>query len=700
MKRATASKIGIGVFGVIAFWLVWSLVYGIVVGARHKPSMVGEGQARWGLLQMMNGTRELRAITMPTAHFVARINHPATSAETWLRALMAAGLVIAAGAGLGVAGRIMRKPKPYGDAKFGTVLDAEKKALTSGDGLILGKLNGVTVSSNDPSHVLVVGPTRSGKGVSFIIPNGYAWHGSSVWFDPKKENYQAFAAHRAAIGDKVFFFSPGEELSHRYNPLDYIRLDDRMSTDALVVASFFVEPSKPEIWGRAGRLLMAALIGYVLTSKTTDDARHMRSVARLTATGEPFLMVLQSRVKTESADLPQWVIDGFNQFIALEDETRNSVLFNVNTALNPWNNPLVAAATATSDFDIREFRRVPNALFIGCSVAQLAVFRPIIKLLVQQIHDVLMSNLPDPATEPLKVLVMIDEFAQLERMDDLIGKLTISAGYGFRMVLVLQDVEQLDKIYDPATRKTTLSACQTKLFIRINDMETARYVSDMLGTRTLETATPTIRPGQGWLSSSTKTIRYEPQPLRRPDDIVKMPETNAILLVPNAPGFELKKIRYYADPPYKGIYEAIQFKSLPVPALTPWVDPAPREAKRADHLSAPEDPAKPAKVVNFTPAPSPAPPTEISSLAAPSPEPPPPARAKPARKKKLPTVPPASGANEFSIGAFTLAAQGATTEVFEEHEDTLEFASNVSGALAVIGVPNADAQTKNPPEGG
>lgn len=684
MKRATASKIGISFFGILAFWLLWSLGYGIVVGVRHKPSMVGEGQARWGLLQAMNGTRELRAITMPTTHLLARINHPATSAETWLRALIAAGIVIAAGAGLGLAARIMRKPKPYGDAKFGTVLDAEKKALTSGDGLILGKLNGVTVSSNDPSHVLVVGPTRSGKGVSFIIPNGYAWHGSSVWFDPKKENYQAFAAHRAAIGDKVIFFSPGEELSHRYNPLDYIRLDDRMSTDALVVASFFVEPSKPEIWGRAARLLMAALIGYVLTSKKTENERHMRSVARLTVTGESFLEVLKSRVKTEAADLPQWVIDGFNQFIALENETRNSVLFNVNTALNPWNNPLVAAATATSDFDIREFRRVPNALFIGCSVAQLAVFRPIIKLLVQQIHDVLMSNLPDPATEPLKVLVMIDEFAQLERMDDLIGKLTISAGYGFRMVLVLQDVEQLDKIYDRATRMTTLSACQTKLFIRINDMETARYVSDMLGTRTLETATPTIRPGQGWLSSSTKTIRYEPEPLRKPDQIVKMPETNAILLVPNAPGFELKKIRYYADPPYKGIYEAIQFKSLPVPALTPWVDPAPLEAKRADHL----------------PAPSPAPPTENSSQAASNPEPTPPAPAKPARKKKLPTVPPASGANEFSIGAFTLAAQGATAEVFEEHEDTLEFASNVSSALAVIGVPRADAKTDNPPEGG
>lgn len=685
MKRATASRIGIGLFAVIAFWLLWSLTYAVVVGARHKPSMVGEGQARWGLLQALNGTREFRAVVMPSSHFMARINHPATTGETWLRALIAAGIVLAAGAGLALAARIARKPKPYGDAKFGSVLDAEKKALTSGEGLILGKLNGVTVSSNDPSHVLVVGPTRSGKGVSFIIPNGYAWDGSSVWFDPKKENYQAFAAHRAAIGDKVFFFAPGEAHSHRYNPLDYIRLDDRMSTDALVVASFFVEPSKPEIWGRAGRLLMAALIGYVLTSKTTADARHMRSVARLTTTGDDFSMVLKTRVKSEGKDLPQWVVDGFNQFIALENETRNSVLFNVNTALNPWNNPLVIAATATSDFDIREFRRVPNALFIGCSVAQLAVFRPIIKLLVQQIHDVLMSNLPDPATEPLKVLVMIDEFAQLERMDDLIGKLTISAGYGFRMVLVLQDVEQLDKIYDRATRMTTLSACQTKLFIRINDMETARYVSDMLGTRTLETATPTIRPGQGWLSSSTKTIRYEAEQLRKPDELMHMPETTAILLVPNAPGFELKKIRYYADPPYKGIFDAIQFKSLPVPTLTPWVDPAHPEGKRADQAPSPETPTALAEFVNSSPAPAPAPPAENAAESASSPEPATPAPTKPTRKKKLVAAPPVSGENDYSITALSLASQQATEDLIEAHPQTVAWGKKITGKLKVLG---------------
>ncbi len=405
-----------------------------------------------------------------------------------------------------------------------------------------------------------------------MIPNGYTWEGSSVWFDPKRENFGAFAAHRAVLGDKVFLFSPGEDHTHRYNPLDFIRRDDRMATDALVVASFLVPESKPEIWGKSARLLLAAMIGYILASPLYAEAQHLRSVSKLTTTGEDFQLVLKTLVKTESTLLPSWVVDGFNQFIALEKETRNSALFNVTTALNPWNSGLIAAATETSDFDIRTFRRAKTALFIGCSIAQLEVYRPLIKILVQQIHDLLMAKLPDREKEPHQVLMMIDEFRQLGKMDDLVSKLTINAGYGFRMVLILQDLGQLDEVYGKATRITTVSACQVKLFIRINDLETSEYVSEMLGTRTLEIASPTIRPGQGWFGGVQKSIRYESAPLRTPAELREMPEDRAILILPNSPAFELRKIAHWRDRPYKTIHDANLFKAHPLPELEPWKD--------------------------------------------------------------------------------------------------------------------------------
>jgi len=586
MSRTLGVRLGLILFGLIALFLLWSFAYPLVVALRFDPSLPGEGQSRWALLQQINGVRDFSALTIGPQHFLERFNYPPTQLETLIRGGIAAGGVIALGVGLGIFAWAIRKPAPYGSSRFGTLLEAEKKGLTAKRGLILGKLGGQQIVSDDPAHVLVVGPTRSGKGVSFIVPNGFAWEGSSVWFDPKRENFGIFGAYREAIGDKVFMFSPGENDSHRYNPLDFIRRDERMPTDAMVVASFIVPDAtgSSEIWSRSARLLLQAMIGYVIASPRYEGRRHLRAVSRMTTTGVDFLTVLKGLVANEGNELPLWVVDGFNQFIVIEKETRNSALFNLNTALNPWNSDLVAAATSRSDFDIRELRREKMAIFIGCSVAQLDVYRPIIKILVQQIHDVLMAKIPGP-DEPHKVLVMIDEFRQLGRMDALVSKLTINAGYGFRMVLVLQDVGQLDEVYSKPTRITTMSACQVKLFIQINDQETAEYVSDMLGSTTMEIKTPLPRPGQS-VFSNTKQVRYEERAFRTPEELRRMNQAKSILLVPNSYGFELSKYRYFADQPFKRMLQAASQRKMKLPRLNGWVDKAPDGIKSASAMDA------------------------------------------------------------------------------------------------------------------
>jgi type IV secretion system protein VirD4 len=568
MSRSAVAKLTIVLGLALGGFLVWSLLYEVIAAVRYQPGVVGEGANRFALLQYQASEKSLSSIGIAFGHFWERVVFPDTRIEALIRAGLALLITLAAGAGAAIAARVLKKPAPYGDARFGRILDAEKKGLLTGKGLVLGLLNGSTLTSDAPAHALVVGPTRSGKGVSFVIPNGYVWHGSSVWFDPKRENVAALASHRQSLGDKVFVFSPGERNSHRYNPLDFVQRDERMATDALVVASFLIPDDGREIWGRSARILLAAMIGFVLSAKQFEGRRHLRAVAELTTTQADFRDVLKLLLKGEQDNVPQWVTDGFNQFIAIEPETRNSALFNITTALGPWNNELIAAATADTDFDIRNLRRERIAIFIGCSIAQLDIFRPVLKLLIQQIHDQLMSSLPG-RDEPFQVLMMIDEFRQLGRMDDLVSKLTINAGYGFRMCLILQDVSQLDELYGKAVRETTVSACQVKLFIRINDMATSEYVSEMLGSRTQEVATPTIRSGHGGMfSRRDRSIHYIERPLRAPQELREMSEDIAILLVPNAPPFEIRKIRHFADMPYAKIHADNMFKHFEAPSLS------------------------------------------------------------------------------------------------------------------------------------
>lgn len=599
MARVTAFRIGVAIICAVAFWLLWSLAYEIAVGLRWAPTRFpSEGATRWALLRMQNADRSTGFFLIAWQHFYERVLYAPTRIEAVIRAGYAAGAVLALATGGVIFGIVNRRQMPYGAARFGTLMEADKQGLTKKQGIILGTLNGTTIRSDEPAHILVVGPSRSGKGTGFVLPNGYLWQGSAVFFDPKRENFDALANHRRAMGNKVFMFSPGSPDTHRYNPLDFVRRDERMATDCLVVASFVIPEKADDTWAGAGRLLLSSLIGYVLASPLTKDAEHMRTVARMTTTGKDISTVLRAIVKTERQHLPTWVVDSFNQYIALEPETRNSAVFNVNMAMSLWNNGLISAATETSDFDIRELRRTPMTIFIGCTIAELSIFRPLIRILFQQIHDLLMEKIPG-ADEPHQVLLMLDEFYHVGRMDSLISKITISAGYGFRMAIVMQDIAQLDELYGRSTRVTTVSGSQIKLFIQINDLDTSEFVSEMLGETTQVYKTPVMRPGQGIFAPRVWTPHYTPRPLRSPLELREMSARLSILMVKNSPSFELTKIRHYLDKPYRAFHEAAKGSPPSLPRLKQWQDEdlsgaiAPRPDSEAESVEE-AAPAKPA----------------------------------------------------------------------------------------------------------
>lgn len=615
MARVVAYRIGIAILLLLGFWLLWSIAYEVVVALRWAPTRFpSEGTSRWALFRMQNADRSADFFLVAWRHFYDRLLFAPTRTEALIRAGYAAAAVVALGLGGALFAFINRRQMPYGAARFGTVMEAAKQGLTAKQGIVLGTLGGATIRSDEPAHILVVGPSRSGKGTGFVLPNGYFWRGSAVFFDPKRENFDALANHRATMGNKVFMFSPGSNDTHRYNPLDFVRRDERMATDCLVVASFVIPEKADDTWAGAGRLLLSALIGYVLSSPLIAGAQHMRTVARMTTTGKDISSVLRAIVKTERQHLPTWVVDSFNQYIALEPETRNSAVFNVNMAMSLWNNGLISAATETSDFDIRELRRQPMTIFIGCTIAELSIFRPLIRILFQQIHDLMMVKIPG-ADEPHQVLLMLDEFYHVGRMDSLISKITISAGYGFRMAIVMQDIAQLDELYGKNTRITTVSGSQIKLFIQINDLVTSEFVSEMLGETTQVYKTPIQRPGQGIFAPRVWSPHYTPRPLRSPLELREMSSRLSILMVKNSRSFELTKIRHYLDKPYRTYYERIKSSPPALPKLRAWQD----EALRGAINPAPEPPQEPTEAA-AQPAATPVPARKATAVSRRSPK--------------------------------------------------------------------------------
>jgi type IV secretion system protein VirD4 len=579
MMREHLERLIVGLFVSLAAALLWVVPYAVVTGLRSGFSKPAQ---KWELLKRV--TRENPRLEydqfppisfdhgFPLAykHFYVYAQDERVSKLALENGALAAGVVLALFLALAIFLYANRRSTLHGDARFGTLPEARRVGLAARSGIILGRLNGQTLISNDPGHVLIVGPTRTGKGVSFVIPNGLAWPGSMVTLDIKSENLKSFGAARKAKGDEVFVFAPGSASSHRYNPLDYVRPGPEMATDCANIASFLVAAGSVENeWTLAARKTVAALLGYVMTSIHFEKARHIPSAVRVISTGHDIADVLKTIVATESdGSVPSWVLDALNQFVAIPDRTRGSVMFNVNNAFAPWDSPLICAATETSDFDIRDLRRKRLSIFIGSPLADLESYRPLIRILFQQIHDVLMRNLPG-ADEPHQVLLLLDEFYTLGRMSSLASKIAVSAGYGFRMAIVLQNISQLDETYGKALRETLVAGAALKLFVAINDNETAKYVSEALGTYT---ATHTTKMMGAGLSQSRVSLGHMAAPLRRPQELTRMPKDKSILLVANARPFEIGKLYFFRDSQMRRLTEQTGTSPVFPPPLRGWAE--------------------------------------------------------------------------------------------------------------------------------
>ena len=548
MRRAALWSCGT-VFVLVAAAFVWSLAYAAVTGFAFKTP---------ALLSALTRTDPFVAYKHAVYYW--------PSAAVQRNALVAAGITAVLFVAVWITLFVWRAPTPYGDARFARGGDLFRANLHAKEGLILGWHGSTLLRNDDPRHPLVVGPTRSGKGRGFVVPNLLAWQGSAIVLDIKHENFRETAGARRAAGDEVFMVAPGSARSHCYNPLDFVRRGPEKITDLTNVAHFLIpDPKHGEpIWSQKARDLFVGILGYVLESnEVPDDARTIRTALRLLSTGRDVGAVLKAIVQAESQSLSSFVVGRFNQIVAEPSDTRGSVLANLTTALAPWDNQLIAGVTSRSDFDIRLLRRKRMTIYIGPPPSDLESYRSLIRLLVQQVHDALMRELPGPE-DRYDVLVMLDEFRQLQRMDAIVEKIPISAGYGFRMAIIIQNLSQLDEIYGKATREGIVANCALKLFVSVDDLATANYVSDQLGNRTITTSTTSMR-GTGFGHDRSVSKSLTGVPLMRADEVIRLPKNRSILMIANERPILTTKIRYDRDRLFRRLARPGQFAFRSVP---------------------------------------------------------------------------------------------------------------------------------------
>ena len=436
----------------------------------------------------------------------------------------------------------------HGAARFARESEVKRHGLRSSVGIVLGRKGGRFLTFGGSEHVIVEAPTRSGKGTGIVIPNLLTWQGSVVVLDVKRENYDASAGFRAHYGQDVYLFNPTdrEGRTARYNPLAYINRDD--PDDVIIelqkiATMLFVAPDHGEaFWANGARTGFAGVGAWL--ADTSDEPLTMGAIYRHLTEGDA-----RSFFRKELADpklnLSVGCRTALADFAGGSDNSFADVKKTITNVLGLWLNPLVDSATAASDFDLRDLRKRPMSIYLGVSPDELDRIAPLYNLLLQQLIDLNVRELPGETT-PIPVLVILDEFARLGRASVIASAFSYVAGYGIRLLPVIQSRSQLRGVYGEHVADEIVANCGVEVAFTPKELRVANDLSERIGYVGQESVTKSLTIN-GLLANRSKSMSEQRRALMLPQELMQFSAEKLILLRGGIPPIIGTKIAYFSS---------------------------------------------------------------------------------------------------------------------------------------------------------
>ncbi|GBQ26864.1 conjugal transfer protein TraG [Gluconacetobacter azotocaptans] len=461
------------------------------------------------------------------------------------------GSVVAIGLSI-LRAREARNVATYGSARWAEVGEVEEAGLLDPDGVVLGRLDRDYLRHNGPEHVLCFAPTRSGKGVGLVVPTLLTWPGSAIVHDIKGENWGLTAGFRARHG-RVLLFDPTDPASSPYNPLLEVRRGDREVRDVQNIADILVDPEgaldRRNHWEKTSHSLLVGAILHVLYAepdKTLAGVANFLSDPKRPV--EATLRAMMSTPHLGKAGVHPVIASSARELLNKSDNERSGVLSTAMSFLGLYRDPVVAKVTARCDWRIADLvsGQQPASLYLVVPPSDIARTKPLIRLILNQIGRRLTEDL-HVSTRRHRLLLMLDEFPALGRLDFFESALAFMAGYGIKSFLIAQSLNQIEKAY--GANNSILDNCHVRVAFATNDERTARRVSDALGTAT-EMRDSTNYAGHRlspWLGHLMVSRQETARPLLTPGEVMQLPPTDELLLVAGVAPVRAKKARYYED---------------------------------------------------------------------------------------------------------------------------------------------------------
>jgi type IV secretion system protein VirD4 len=458
-----------------------------------------------------------------------------------------------------------------------------------------------------PEHVLAFAPTRSGKGVGLVIPSLLRWSDSVLVYDIKGENFSATAGWRKEeLGSVVIRLDPSDpdaydkETSGTFNPLEELPLDYDHRTPPPIgrktwppmeqvgsgetaavqnLVSMIVDPDGKGLedhWCKTSHSLIVGCVTHLLyVGKRNGKVPCLADVAaEFTKPGMPWRKNIESwqtyphlGTSEHGPIVHPVVLNAAQEMVNRDDREASSVLSTAISYLTLYRDPIVAKNTSHSSFHIHDLMRNerPISLYLVVKPVDKDRLRPFVRLFITQVIRRLADEMKFKDGEIVKnykhrLLLMLDEFPSLGRLQVFEEAIGFIAGYGIKSYLITQDISQLHKIYG---RDDVISSnCHVQIAYATSNLETAKHLSEASGVTTIIKEAESVSGDRGSIMKKNVSVGLQEisRPLLTVDECMRLkgPEKDAegriltpgdmLIFVAGHPAVYGRQMLFFLDP--------------------------------------------------------------------------------------------------------------------------------------------------------
>lgn len=484
---------------------------------------------------------------------------------------------------------LFMKPKweLHGSARFANDAEIRQTGLLKAKAdpkelpdLLIGKHKNQYLRWAGNEFLYLAAPTRSGKGVGVVIPNCLHYRDSMVIYDPKFENFLITGGFRSRHGQDVFLFNPAGCMpefkndehapehqpdlllrSHRWNPMTYIRRNPAFTYADLSQMAAIMLPNSAKDSGSSTFFTESArklFVGLGLFMIETEHERDLDDYTQRTT----FANLFRLTSPTDGRALSEWLKEEIEKrpflssqcktlllgFANGSPKTGADILASLTAPLGIFLDPVVELATSDDDFRLDEVRIKRMTIFIGIVPTEAAKFSRLTNLFFSQLIDVnVRQGLPQYNPDVLKYqcLLLMDEFTALGYIEMILHGVSYIAGYGLRLLVIIQSPAQVEAIYQRENMRTFFTNFGARIFYTPRDQNDAEEYSKVIGYETFKAKSSSRSSGKG--SSRSQSISDQKRAVMNPDELKLMPNTDCVITLGSARAIYAQKIKYYED---------------------------------------------------------------------------------------------------------------------------------------------------------